>query len=268
MRILCGILIILTCSACNKKAEGQTVAVVNNEEITASELNAEFAGMNLARDVDKKQATTRALQSLIDRRLLATQARTDGIDRSPEFLTRQRRATEELLIGMMASRQMDVGKLPSATEIAAIQAKQPQSFANREVWSLEQVQYQTPTNPAIQNRIVHTKTFDELTGVLSQSGVPFQRGRNQLNTSLIPSEMYGRLASLSAGEPFIVPNGGRSIASAIMSREPAPLVGPAARTEAVNLIRRRSGTQALEDRLKALRKAAKIEYKQGFAPPK
>ncbi len=268
MRILCGILLILATSACNKKAEGQTVAVVNNEEITASELNAEFAGLNLPRDVDKKLATSRALQGLIDRRLLATQAKADGLDRSPEFISRQRRVTEELLIGMLASRQMDVGKLPSASEIAALQAQQPQAFAKREIWSLEQLQYPTPSDPAVQRKIVQTKTLDQIASVLNESGIPFQRGRNQLNTSLVPTEMFPRLASLAPGEPFIVPSAGRSIASSITAREPAPLVGPAARTEAVNILRRRTGTQALENRLKALRKAAKIEYKQGFAPAK
>jgi peptidyl-prolyl cis-trans isomerase C len=268
MRILCGILLLVATTACNKKAEGQTVAVVNNEEITASELNAEFAGLNLPRDVDKKQATTRALQGLIDRRLLATQAKADGLDRSPEFISRQRRATEQLLIGMLASRQMDVGKLPSATEIAAFQAQQPQAFAKREIWNLEQLQYQTPTDPAVQARIIKTKSLDEIASVLSDSGTPFQRGRNQLNTSLIPSEMYPKLASLSQGEPFVVPAAGRSIASAIVGRQPAPLIGPEARTEAVNLLRRRAGTQSLENRLKALRKEAKIEYKPGFAPAK
>jgi peptidyl-prolyl cis-trans isomerase C len=265
MRVLCGLLILLACSSCDKKAEGQTVAVVNNDEITASEVNAELAGANLAPDVDKKQAASRALQSLIDRRLLAAQARKDGIDRSPEFISRQRRATEELLIGMLASRQMDVDKLPTDAEIAAIQSKYPQGFAKREVWSLEQLQYQTPSSPAVLAKLLQTKTLEQIATVLTESGIPFQRGRNQLNTSLIPADMYSRLATLPAGEPFIVPNGGRSVASLITARAPAPLVGPAARSEAVNVIRREAGTRLLEKRLKDLRGTAKIEYKQGFA---
>lgn len=268
MRILCGVILLLACSACDKKAEGQIVAVVNKEEITASELNAELASSNVARDADKKQATSRALQALVDRRLLASQARADGIDRTPDYISRQRRANDELLIGMLANRQMDAGKLPTSAEIDAIQAKQPQSFAKREIWSLDQLLYQTPTDASIQGKIIRTKTMDELVRVLSESAVPFQRGRNQLNTSLIPSEMYGRLAALPPGEPFIVPNGGRSIVSSISARQPAPLIGPAARTEAVNIIRRQSGTQLLEKRLKDLRTSAKIEYKTGYAPPK
>ena len=104
--------------------------------------------------------------------------------------------------------------------------------------------------------------------MLTANQVPFQRGNNQLVTSIVPPDMYPRLASLAPGEPFIVPNGGRSIASAIATRVPAPLVGPALRTETVNMLRRQNGSQLLQQRLKDLRKASKIEYKQGFAPPK
>jgi EpsD family peptidyl-prolyl cis-trans isomerase len=266
--VVIGLSLILACSACDKKPEGQTLAVVNGEEITSSELNGELANANLPAGVDKKQATSRILQGLIDRRLLAEQARKDGVDRSPEFITRQQRMNEDLLIGMMANRQIDTGKLPTEAEITALQNKLPFAFAKREVWKLQQLQYETPTDAAINNRILQTKTLDQLAAVLTASRIPFQRANNQLVTSVVPPEMYPRLAALAPGEPFIVPAGNRSVASAIVEREPAPLVGAPARTEAVNIIRRQNGTQLLQQRLKSLRQSAEIEYKEGFAPPK
>ena len=266
-RSLVALALLATLTACQKKAEGQTVAVVNNEEITASELNAELANANIPDSADKKAITNRVLQGLVERRLLAEQARKDGIDKSPDFIARQRRMNEELLIGMLASRSMDTSKLPTDAEIAAFQAKQPQAFANREVWKLEQLQYDTPQDKAISDRIVATKTLTELAGVLSAARIPFQRASNQLVTSAIPAELYPQLARLQGGEPFIVPAGGKSVASSIISREPAPLSGPQARTEAVNAMRRLNSTTALQQRLKDLKSSAKIEYKEGFAPP-
>jgi EpsD family peptidyl-prolyl cis-trans isomerase len=267
-RTLVALGLLAICSACQKKAEGQTVALVNDEEITASELNAELANANVGNNVDKKLVTSRVLQGLIDRRLLAEQARKDGIDRSPEFIARQRRMNEELLIGMLASRSLDTSKLPTDAEIAAFQAKQPQAFANREIWKLEQLQYDTPNNPAVSNKILQTRSLDQLVAVLTEARIPFQRASNQLITSAIPSELYPQLAKLAPGEPFIVPAGNKSVASVIASREPAPLAAPAARTEAVNAMRRLNSTTLLQQRLKDLRSSAKIEYKEGFTPPK
>lgn len=265
-RTLSVLFLLASLQACDKKAEGQTVAVVNDEEITASELNAELANANIPDSVDKKAVTNRVLQGLIDRRLLAEQARKDGIDRSPDFIARQRRMNEELLIGMLANRSLDTSKLPTDAEIVAFQAKQPQAFANREVWKLDQLQYDTPRDKAVQDRIIATKTLSELAAVLSAARIPFQRANNQLITSAIPAELYPQLARLAPGEPFIVPAGAKSVASAIVSRVPAALSGPQARTEAVNAIRRQNSTAALQQRLKDLKASAEIDYKEGFAP--
>jgi EpsD family peptidyl-prolyl cis-trans isomerase len=266
--LLLGLALITACSGCDKKAEGQTVAVVNGEEITASELNAELSKANLASDADKKQAVSRILQGIVDRRLLAEQARKDGLDRSPDFITRQRRATEDLLIGMLVNRQLETSKLPTASEIAAFQAKQPQAFGKREIWNLDQLLYETPTDPSIGKKILQSQSLEQLATVLSESGISFQRGKNRLATNVIPADMYPQLAALRPGEPFVVPNGKRSVASAISSIEASPLTGPAARTEAVNMIRRQSGSEVMQRRLKDLRASAKIEYKEGYAAPK
>src|SRR6478609_7469266 len=104
-RIVLTIALVLLSSACQKKPAGQTVAVVNNEEITSSDLNAELAGENASVTGTTQQARAQALQNVIDRRLLSQQARSEGLDKSPDFLNQQRRATEDLLIRMLLMRQ-------------------------------------------------------------------------------------------------------------------------------------------------------------------
>ena len=258
----------LLVSACDRKAEGQTVAVVNGEEITAADLNAELAGANLPPGLAEAQARSRVLEAMIDRRLLAQQARKEGLDKSPEFLNRQRRMTEDLLIGMLASRQLNTAELPSESEIVSFEASNPGMFGKREHWNLEQLIYPTPSERAVNARIVATKTLEELAQVLTQSGIRFTRAQNRFDTATMPPDMYERVASLPPGEPFIVPAGGRTVASAIVSREPATLAGDAARPVATMAIRRNQGSKLMENRLKSLRSSAKIEYQQGYAPPK
>lgn len=263
-----GLLLIAACSGCHKKAEGQTVAIVNGDEITSSELNAELAHLKLPNNADRNQVIARVLQGLVDRRLLAGKARKDGIDRSPEFISRKRQMEENLLIGMLASRQLDTRKLPTDAEISDFQAKQLQAFDQREVWKLSQVQYATPKDPALSKAIAASATMDQLAGTLTQNHIPFQRGENQLVTSVIPTNIYAQLVSLKPGEPFIVPNGDRTLASVVAARQASPLSGTAAKTEALNLIRRQAGSQVLADRLKELRASSNITYKPGFAPAK
>lgn len=257
----------LMASACNKKAEGQTVAVVNGEEITATELNAELANAKLPEGADKNQARTRILQSMIDRRLLAQQAKTEGIDKSPEFLNRQRKMTEDLLLNMYASRQTDTAQLPSNSEIAQFEASHPWIFAKREKWSLDQIRFTMPTDTATKDKLKAAKSLEAVAAALQQGGVAFTRQKNELDTAIIPQNVYGTLTTADPGEPFIIPVGNLAVASVVTSREATPLTGEQAKSVAVTAMRREQASKLVQTRLKAARESAKIEYKEGFAPP-
>jgi peptidyl-prolyl cis-trans isomerase C len=258
----------LLASACNKKAEGQTVAVVNGEEITAAELNAELGSAKIPEGADKNQVRARLLQTMIDRRLLAQQAKTDGLDKTPEYLNRQRKMTEDVLISMLAARQIDTAQLPANSEIERFQASHPWMFAQREQWNLEQLRFALPANAAVKAKLDQAKSLDELSKALTDSGITFNRQKNRLDTAVIPQNIYGQLATLRAGEPFIIPVGGQAVASVIVSREPTPLIGEQAKPIAVAAMRREQASKLMQNRLSALRQTAKIEYKEGYAPPK
>ena len=266
-RIIVAVGLALVISGCNKKAEGQTVAVVNGEEITAAELNAELSNAKAPPGLDKKDVRSRVLQQMIDRRLLAQQAKKDGVDKSPDFLNRERRMHEDLLIGMLASRQMDTTRLPSASEIQRFQASRPEMFAKREQWNLDQIRFTMPTDPAVRSKLDATKSLDGVAKTLTDAKITFDRQKNRLDTAVIPHELYARLMTADPGEPFIVPIGNMAIASSIVSREPAPITGDQAQPVAVAALRRTQAAKLMQDRLKALRDSAKIEYKPDFAPP-
>jgi peptidyl-prolyl cis-trans isomerase C len=267
-KIVLAVGIALMASACTKKAEGQTVAIVNGEEITAAELNAELANAKMPEGADKDQTRSRVLQTMIDRRLLAQHAKKDGIDKSPEFLNRQRRATEDLLINMFASRQIDTAKLPADSEIEKFQASRPWIFSQREQWNLDQLRFQMPTDAATKAKLDKAKTLEEVAKVLTDANIAFTRQKNKLDTAVIPPNLYGQLASAGrSSEPFIIPIGTQAVASTIVSREPAPITGAQARPIAVAAMRREQASQLMQNRLKSIRDAAKIEYKEGYAPP-
>jgi peptidyl-prolyl cis-trans isomerase C len=256
----------LAISSCDRKPEGQSVAVVNGEEITSSELNAELGMSKLAPGMDKKAATSQLLQAMIDRRLLAQQARADGLDRSPEFLSRQRRATEDLLIGMLAKRKLNSSKLPSPNEVASFQATRPELFAQRELWNIEQLQYETPKDPNVMSQIAATHSLDALAQVLTTNGIDFTRSKARVSSAIVPHEMYEKIVALPANEPFVIPVGSRSVANAIVSKEPTPLTEDASRPVAVAAMRKAQGAKVMENQLRDLRAKAKIDYKAGFAP--
>jgi peptidyl-prolyl cis-trans isomerase C len=253
-------------SGCQRKAEGQTVAVVNGREITIPELNFALSEVKIPDSADKNVVRSQILQKIIDRRLLADEARKEGIDKTPEYLNRQRQMGEDLLISMLAPRRMNTAQLPSDREVDTYIASNPQAFASREEWALNQVLYPTQKDPAIAAEIAKTKTMDDLIAVLQQHKVSFSRQTNHLDTAVIPPQLYSKINALPAGEPFAFPVGDRTIASSITNRESKALTGDQAKPIAVQAMRKAQTAKSLEDLLKSLRGTAKIEYQPGFAP--
>jgi hypothetical protein len=169
---------------------------------------------------------------------------------------------------MFASRQIDAAKLPANSEIEKFQATRPWIFSQREQWNLDQLRFEMPTDAGTRAKLDGAKTMEEVTKVLTDANIAFTRQKNKLDTAVIPQNLYGQLAAAArASEPFIIPIGNQAVASTIVSREPAPITGEQARPIAVAAMRREQASQLMQNRLKSIRDAAKIEYKEGYAPP-
>jgi EpsD family peptidyl-prolyl cis-trans isomerase len=266
LKILVALAIVVLAPSCAKKAEGQTVAVVNGEEITVPELNAALARADVPSGADKKQIRQQVLQGLIDRKLVEQQARNQGIDKSPDFLQRERQMEQDLLINMLAQRLSGTSQLPSEQEVEQFEASHPQMFAKRETWTLNQIRFPMPSAAPVVEQINKTKSLQDLENVLRANNVEFTPATTRIDSAVVPQEIYAKIASLAPGEPFVVPVDKNAVASVIVSRDPEPLVGDQAKAAAVAAIRKQQTAELLRSKIKTLRQSAKIQYQPGFAP--
>ena len=267
-RIVLAMVVACILSSCEKKPEGQTVAVVNNEEITAGDLNAELSNANVSAANASKDAQAQALDRLVDRRLLAEQAKSDGIDKTPEFLNQVRRGTDDLLINMLVARQTKTQALPTAADIAKFESTRPGMFANREIWTLQQIVYPLPKDAAVTAKIAAAKSLADVEQALTAAGIQYVTGSRQFDSAVLPPNMYDQLTHLAPGEPFIAPGPGKAVASVITARQSAPLSADQQRQLALSQMKRQQVNDILEQRIKELKAKAKIQYQPGFGPPK
>ena len=264
-RIIVTGLVALAVVSCQKKASGQTVAVVNNEEITAAELNDELASEpNLAGG--STQARNAALQNLINRKLIVQQAKADGVDKSPQYLTQLRRTNDDLLINMFLSKKLNTSAIPSADEINSFESNHPQMFASRETWTLSQIVFPLSKDAGVNAKLQAAKTLDEIANVLTSSGIQFTRDTRKIDTAVFPNAVYAQIAHLPPSMPFIAPGADKAVASLITAKEPNPTPADQAKLMALNAMRREQAAKVVQDRVKNLRATAKIEYQPGYAP--
>ncbi len=256
----------LALSACQKKAEGQVVAIVNGEEITLTELNAEIAELNVPASADKNLVRARVLQRMVDRRLLVQAAKEAGLDRDPAYLTQERRTQEQLLVSMYGKKAMDTIKVPDAAALDRFISTHPTAFGGRKRYKLDQLLIDVPADPKRLKELESAHTLAEVATRLTAMGIAFQRGTGQFDSASVAPQVLQRIEALPAGEPFIVPNGNKLVINSITGSEPVSLSTEQARQVAAQAMRNEELNKIGESRLKEAKAKAKIEFQTGFEP--
>ncbi len=251
-------------AACGKKAEGQVVAVVDGQEVTLQQLNGELGAVASQGEPDQ-QTRNLALSRIIDRTLLAGAARKEGIDKSPEYILRQHTIEENLLVQMMAEKASRDIKQPSAQQIDQLIAENPQAFAERTVFALDQIVFPKPPRQDVLDALTATKTMDQVIAVLNKFGVKFQRGNNAIDSANLPTPIFRQFKTVGTSEPLILPTGPTVTVAKILEMKAAPLSGPQARAVATNAYSKQQVEKTVKEKLDAAKKAAKIEYQSGFS---
>lgn len=267
--VAAALTIALLTSACGgKKPGGQVVAVVNDEEITQQDLNAELGNGQIPSGADRNRVMAQLLQRVIDRKLLVQRAKKEGLDKSPEYLTQLRRMQDQLAISMLSSNAVKSIPLPDETAVNNFIGTHPSAFAGRRRYQLDQISFPQSTDPAVLKQIEPAHSIEEVASILTGAGVKFARGPAAVDTAGVPPEFAERIAALPPGEPFVTPFNGRFLVNAIKAVEPVPMNADDAKPAAIELIRQQSLSTTMQKQVAEARAAAKIEYQQGFAPPK
>lgn len=259
-------LLLAMVGACSKKPGGQVVAVVNNEEVTQQELQAEARAAQIPATADKQAATSAVLQRVIDRNLLATYARQQGLDRAPEYVARRRLMEQGLLaeLGMrkLAGTQSD----PTPAEAQAFVAAHPTLFAQRQQLSLDQVQFPTLADAAKLKTLAALPTMDAVVQQLTANGIAFTRAAPVLDTATLEPSVANQITVLRNGEVFDISTGGQTFISAITARSNAATLPSAWSATAADAIKRERLMKSVQASMTKLRRDAKIQYDPAFKP--
>lgn len=258
---------LLATTGCGKKATGQVVAVVNGDEITLDELNAELSGVNLPPNADKKLAMRQLLQQVVDRRLLAQSAKEQGLDRDPAYVTQQRRMNEDLLVRMFAKKSADTIPVPTPAEIDKYIADHPLAFGSRTRYNLDQIRFEMPSDASKLKALEGDHSLAAIMARLTAMGIKYQRGNSALDSGAVAPAALKQVTSLPPGEPFITPAGRAVAVSVITGTEPLPVPEAQVRPLAVQALRNETLTKIGEKRLKEARASGKIEYQPGYEAP-
>ena len=271
-----AIALTLSLAACGGKEDtalekGQVLATVSGIDVTANELNAELIGVPLPPPGEQRKAIEQqALQGLVDRTILAAIAREKAIDKTDIYIAQKRRADENLLVQLL---QRDIASKigpTTATEAKAFIDSNPAMFAERKIYTLDQIQFQMPQDMNKLKAYEPLKTMESIAAQLTRDGLQFRRAPGRLDAAETNQNILSQVTALPEGEIFIIPANGAFVASRITSSKVEPFTGQKAEQFAMKAVQQRKIAETTEkqlaDRIKKAREA--VKYQEGYAPPK
>lgn len=253
--------------SCGSAPTGQVVAVVNGEEITLQELNAQIAKMNLPAGADGKQVRQEVIKQLVDQRLLAGAAKEEGLDRDPSYIVQQRRMNEDLLVQLYGKKFADTMRAPDDTAITKFIAENPNMFGQRKSYIVDQVSFDMPANVEMLKSLEADKTLADIKASLTRMGIKFIEGKNSIDSANVPPSLLAQILKLPAGEPFIVPAQGRVAVSVITGSQDLVVPEEQIKPMAARAMRAENLGKIMKSKLDEAKAKAKIEYQEGYAPP-
>ena len=265
-RLLVACAGMLVLQGCNSEPTGQVVAVVNGEEITQQELNAELGELNQAPTGDKQVIRRQILQQIIDRRLLAQVAKEEGLDRDPIYIIRERRLNEQLLVQMYGAKTADTVRVPDSATVQKYIRENPGMFSQRTAYLVDQVSFDLPSDPKVLKQLEADKTLADVEETLKSLKIEYNKGKNSIDSGNVPQAVLNQIVALPAGEPFIIPAQGKVVVSVITGRQPVAVNERDAVPMAAQSIRGQSLGKLMQTRLDEAKAKAKIDYQPTFAP--
>jgi EpsD family peptidyl-prolyl cis-trans isomerase len=253
-------------AGCDKEPEGQVAAVVNGDEITLQEINAEIGNANIPAGTDTKEVQKAALQRIVERRLLAQSAREDGLDNTPDYLIRSRQIDDALLVQLLGQRAEKSFQVPDQAAIDKYMSENPSMFSGRKMYVVDRIQFAIPSDMAQLKTLESAHSMEAVASKLNSLGIKFERGAAKMDSAQLGQQRLDQILALPDGEPFVIPENGM-VTVAVITGESA-VVGSSAdmSTLATQALRRQALTKSLEERLKQARAKGEIKYQPDFTP--
>ena len=269
---------LLALGACGKKdaaaglEKGQVIATVDGKDITIHELNAELQGIQMPTGEARKIIEQNALQQIINRRILSDLARERGLDKTPAYLLQERRADDQILVDMLQRSIASTIPQPTKSEAQKFMDDNPEMFAQRKIFTVDQIQFELPADEAKLKAFQPLKTMEEVQAKLDADHLQYKRAPGQMDALRMPPQLLQQILKLPAGEVFIIPVPGRPIlvANKIVETKVVPFTGDQALAAAMQQVQMRKlndlANKELEGKVKAARDA--VKYQPGYGPAK
>ena len=263
--------LVLTLAGCGDKKKdkpaSQTAAKVNREEITVHQIN---YVLQQQRGVPPEQAAAASkvvLERLVDQELALQKALEQKLDRDPLVVQQLEAARRDIVARAYVEKISSGAAKPAPAEIKAYYDANPALFKDRRVYNLQEIMVQAKPDQVegLRSKLASVKDIPEFISYLKSSDIKYGASQAVRSAEQLPLTSLDRFAQMKEGQSIFTatPSGAQIVVVAGVRGQP---VDEARATSAIEqFLMNERKRKLIEDDLKALRAAARIEYVGEYA---
>lgn len=258
-------------SGCGKKEETKTTtqvaATVNGEEITVSQVNSILSRTPGLSTEAAIKAKVEILEKLIDQNLAKQKSIETKIDRTPAVVQAIEASRNDILARAYLEKIAAALPKPSVQDVHKYYEEHPELFAQRRVYSLEELSVEPQNGQAIAlgEQVAKSKTIQDIAVWLQSQNIKFTTNRGIRASEELPMELLPKLQALKDGDFQIIDDGGgRQRVLRVVASKLAPVTEAKASKRIEQFIFNKTASTAVGAEIKSLRTKADIAYRGEF----
>jgi EpsD family peptidyl-prolyl cis-trans isomerase len=269
-----GIIVCFTLVGCGNgsdgkkdKAASQTAAKVNKEEITVHQINYVLQQQRALKPEMVASASMQVLERLVDQELELQKAQEQKVDRDPRVVQQIEFARREIISRAYIEKIGSGAPKPSQEEIKAYYESKPALFAQRKVYLFQEISIESPAESIekLREELKAAKDISAFVEFLKANNYKFSARQYNRAAEQLPLAGLDAISQAKDGQALfsLTPDGAQVMVLAGSRSQPVDEARAQPAIEQFLLNERKR--KLVEDDLKSLRAAAKIEYVGDYA---
>ncbi len=264
---LAAAVLLAGCGDKKEAAASPPAAKVNTGEVTVQQVNAVLQQQRNLRPEQADAASRQILERLIDQQLAVQKADELKLDREPRVVQQLEAARREVLARAYVEKVGEAAAKPTPEEVKKYYDEKPALFAERRIYSIQEIGIEARPEQvqSLREQLAASKNIGEFVEYLKANDFKFagnqavraaeQLPLNSLDTFARMKDGQAAMVAAPAGVQVVVLAGSRS----------QPVSEEQARPAIEQYLLNDRKRKLVEEDMKALRGAAKVEYVGKFA---
>ena len=259
--------LLAACGDKKEKGASQTAAKVNKAEVTVHQINFVLQQQRNLRPEQADAASKQILERLIDQELALQKADDLKIDRDPRVVQQLEAAKREIIARAYLEKVGEAAAKPSPEEIKKYYDEKPALFKERRIYSIQEIAIEAKPEQvaALREKLSASKNINEFMEFLKANDYKFAGNQAVRAAEQLPLQSLDAFAKMTDGQAMLnqAANGVQVVVLA--GSRSQPVSEEQARPAIEQYLLNERKRKLIEDDVKAMRAAAKIEYVGKFA---